>query len=303
MSSFDNKRRDLKRPFRKKSLQTKVSVVDESVDSTPLPPSSYTTSTHLATTPIRRGIDPHIYEKTVRPAVESLDFARPLDLSRYPWHLVPKGDSANVISRISWDFSVGANNVADDEYADILVLNLQDATGSAIPGPAAITGNGGPTPSPATTSIRTATGTTTVGNANPDFPLDGGQSTVGVTGTIRKAGPNEIYRIGSFGHSEIVAATNFSTPPTISATDPIRYQIWIDGDLFMEWQNFQWSPVTPLDTQWHFSQPLTVTEQIVFRIINQTGQTANIGDIEVCFNGWSEQFSGYTDVSYQQLQE
>ena len=71
----------------------------------------------------------------------------------------------------------------------------------------------------------------------------------------------------------------------------------------MEWQNFQWSAVTPLESQWQFSQPLTVTEQIVFRIINQTGQDADKGDIEVCFNGWSEQFSGYTDVSYNQLSE
>ena len=113
MSSFDDKRRNLKRPFRKKSLQTGMSVIDTSVDATPLPPASYDTSTHQATTPVRRGIDPHIYEKNIRPAVESLDFARPLDLSRYPWHLAPKGDSANVISRISWDFSAAGQDVAD----------------------------------------------------------------------------------------------------------------------------------------------------------------------------------------------
>ena len=59
MSSFDDKRRNLKRPFRKKSLQTGMSVIDTSVDATPLPPASYDTSTHQATTPVRRGIDPH----------------------------------------------------------------------------------------------------------------------------------------------------------------------------------------------------------------------------------------------------
>ena len=70
----------------------------------------------------------------------------------------------------------------------------------------------------------------------------------------------------------------------------------------MEWSNFQFAAVTPQSSQWDFEQPLTVTQQIVFRIINQTGQTANQSDIEVSFVGWSEQLTGYEDVSYQQLE-
>ena len=299
MSSFDEKRRDLKRPFRKKSLQTGMSVIDTSVDATPLPPASYDTPTHQATTPVRKGIDPHIYQKDVRPAVESLDFARPLDLSRYPWHLSPKGDSANVISRISWNFATGGQSVADDEYLDVLVLNLA-GTNSQSPGPAAIIGTGGPAPIPAYESQNVASGGDTT-SGNPDFP-QAGNTTTGVTGTVRLPAPGEIYKISSFGHSALTAAVNFSVAPTLSATDPIVYQIFVDGSLFMEWDNFQWSAVTPLESQWHFSQPLTVTEQIVFRIINKSGQTADLDDIEVCFNGWSEQFAGYTDVSYQQLE-
>ena len=78
------------------------------------------------------------------------------------------------------------------------------------------------------------------------------------------------------------------------------YQIWVDGSLFMEWSDFQWSPVTPRINQWRFDQPITVTEQIVFRVIN-TNVATKTDTIEVCFGGWSEQYTGYTDVSYQQL--
>ena len=301
MSSFDDKRRNLKRPFRKKSLQTGMSVIDTSIDATPLPPASYDTPTHQATTPVRRGIDPHIYEKNIRPAVESLDFARPLDLSRYPWHLAPKGDSANVISRISWDFSAAGQDVADDEYLDVLVLNLE-GTGSQLPGPAAIgTSDAGPNPTPAYITQNFATGADTT-SGNPDFP-QAGNTTSGVAGTIRVGAPGEVYKISSFGHSTLTGAVNW-TPGIANPTsaNPIVYQIYVDGSLFMEWENFQWSAVTPLSSQWHFSQPLTVTEQIVFRLVNKSGATINTADIEVCFNGWSEQFAGYTDVSYQQLE-
>lgn len=303
MSSFDEKRRNVKRPYRKKSLQTGMSVIDKSVDATPLPPASYDTTTHQATTPVRRGIDPHIYQKDIRPAVESLDFARPLDLSRYPWHLAPKGDSANVISRIAYNFdaTTGGTNVADDEYLDILVLNLF-GTGSQEPGPSTIgTSYAGPPPVPAYISVNTATGSDTT-SGNPDFP-QAGNTTVGASGTVRQGSPGEIYKISSFGHSTLTGAVNWS--PGIAnpnSTNPIVYQIYVDGSLFMEWDNFQWSPVTPLRSQWEFSQPLTVTEQIVFRMINKSGATINAGEIEVCFNGWSEQFAGYTDVSYQQLE-
>jgi len=302
MSSFDEKRRNLKRPYRKKSLQTGMSVIDKSVDATPLPPASYDTPTHRATTPVRRGIDPHIYEKEVRPAVESLDFARPLDLSRYPWHLSPKGDSANVISRISYNFDTasGGTNVDDDDYLDVLVLNLF-GTGSQQPGPAAITGYGGPSPSPAYITENSPTGSDST-SGNPRFP-QAGNTQSGIGGTVRQGSPGEIYKISSFGHSTLTGAVNWSPGITNpNSTNPIVYQIFVDGSLFMEWDNFQWSAVTPLDSQWHFSQPLTVTEQIVFRMINKSGATINAGDIEVCFNGWSEQFAGYTDVSYQQLE-
>jgi hypothetical protein len=288
MSSFSDKRRDIKRAYRKKAFQTNMSVVKDTVDNVPAPEHTYSTPSHSQTSPFRKGIDPHTYMTDVRPAVEHLDFARAVDTARFPWHLYPKGDSANVISRAKYDFT--GDTIADDEYMDVLVLNVADVSGSNTTTPTTIPG---PVPSPANLTKRFADGSQT-GTGNPSFPNQGGNTITGVSGS-------EIYKIKSFGHSE-VSQSNQSIGGGFTTTDPLRYQIWVDGVLFMEWQNFQWSPVTPLQSQWHFTQPLTVTEQVVFRIINQTGQTLDTGDMEICFNGWSEQLSGYVDVAYQQLE-
>lgn len=299
MTAFNDKRRDIKRAYRKKAFQNDMSLVRNTVDNRPLPEHSYSTPSHQQTAPVRRGIDAHTYVTDVRPAVEHLDFARMLDSARFPWHLFPKGDSANVISRGKYDFTGAGADVADGEYVDVLVLNVADASGSQSPGPAAIPG---PAPSPASETVYSADGSQT-GSGNPSHPNRGGNTITGVQGSVNIGAPGEIYRIGSFGHSEVSTANQTSpNQGGFTAAAPLRYQIWIDGTLFMEWQNFQWSPVTPLQSQWNFTQPLTVTEQIVFRILNQTGYTLNVGDMEVCFNGWSEQLSGYVDVAYQQLE-
>ena len=101
--------------------------------------------------------------------------------------------------------------------------------------------------------------------------------------------PDEVYRISTFGHTEM------------SGTG-CTYQIWVDGSLFMEWSDFQWSPIVPRINQWKYDQPITVTQQIVFRVVNTLAATNFKTDIvEACFAGWTEQFTGYTDVSYQQL--
>jgi len=303
MSSFNDKRRDIKRAYRKKAFQTNMSVVKDNVDNVPAPEHTYSTPSHSQTSPFRKGLDPHTYMTDVRPAVEHLDFARAVDTARFPWHLYPKGDSANVISRAKYDFtdksgSGGSDDtIADNEYMDVLVLNVADVSGSNTTTPTTIPG---PVPSPANLTKRFASGSQT-GTGNPAFPNQGGNTITGVSGSVNIGAPGEIYKIKSFGHSE-VSQSNQSTGGGFTAADPLRYQIWVDGVLFMEWQNFQWSPVTPLQSQWNFTQPLTVTEQVVFRIINQTGQTLNTGDMEICFNGWSEQLSGYVDVAYQQLE-
>jgi hypothetical protein len=119
----------------------------------------------------------------VRPAVEHLDFARAVDTARFPWHLYPKGDSANVISRAKYDFSVnnieGANAAGPppttEQYADVLVLNVADVSGSNSPSPASIPG---PVPSPANLTKRFADGSQT-GTGNPSFPNQGGNTITG----------------------------------------------------------------------------------------------------------------------------
>ena len=287
-----------------------MSLVRKSVEDQPLPAHSYSTPSHQQTTPLRKGIDPHTYEVDVRPAVEHLDFARMLDSARYPWHLVPKGDSANVIARAKYNFTATGEDpdgvafnyaIPNGEFADVLVLNVAETNGTqqTAYGPAAIPG---PAPRPASKIVRTTGGgSTSTGTGNPNFPGQGGNTVSGVQGTINIGSAGEVYRIQSFGHSQI-STSNQSVAGAFTEAEPLTYQIWIDGTLFMEWNNFQWSPVTPLESQWHFTQPLTVTKQIILRIINTTGQSLDTGDMESCFNGWGEQLSGYVDVAYQQLE-
>ena len=92
-----------------------------------------------------------------------------------------------------------------------------------------------------TDTVNFASGTET-GGGNPDYPQSG-FSVAGVAGSVTRGGTGEIYRIASFGHSEL---TN-SSDSTGTSSDPVTYQIWVDGKLFMEWQNFQWSAVTVSD--------------------------------------------------------
>jgi len=220
-----------------------------------------------------------------------------LDSARFAWHLVPKGDSANVISRQTYNLQTNA--IATGSYMDVLVLNVSNVTGSNTTTPTAL-----PAPKPTPALVADALPIPSVNSGqNPSHPNAGGITNVGQTtaGTMSKGSPGDIYRIQSFGHSEVGQA-NQSTPSGFTDALPFIYQLWVDGTLFMEWRNFQWSPVTPLQDQWHFTQPLTVTEQIVLRVINETGQSVDKGEIEICFNGWAEQLSGYVDVAYQQLE-
>jgi len=300
MSAFNDNRRDIKRAYRKKAFQTDMSLVRKSVEDQPLPAHSYSTPSHQQTTPMRKGIDPHTYGVDVRPAVEHLDFARMLDSARYPWHLVPKGDSANVIARNKFDFTTATGtNITDGQYMDVLVLNVADSIGSNTTVPAAVPG---PVPRPALQNITTTGGgSTSTGTGNPNFPGQSGNTISGTVGSISIGSAGEVYRIQSFGHSQI-STSNQTVAGAFTEAAPLTYEIWVDGTQFMAWNNFQWSPVTPLESQWHFTQPLTVTKQIILRVINNTGQTLNLGDMETCFTGWSEQLSGYVDVAYQQLE-
>ena len=307
MSAFNDRRRNVKRAYRKKAFQTDMSIVRETVDDRPLPAHSYSTPSHQQTAPNRRGIDPHTYIEDVRPAVEHLDFARMLDSARYPWHMVPKGDSANVIQRQK--INLADQSLTDGQYIDVLVLNVGNTAGSDSQAPLPLPSTA---PQPARQTENIAAGASSNPGQNPAHPNRGGNRVAGISGTVGVGSPGEVYRISSFGHSEITASNTTQTGGNPFTTDnPLRYQIWVDGELFMEWENFQWSPVTPLESQWHFTQPITVTKQIVLRIINELGNDGagipapyrlDTGTMESCFNGWSEQLSGYVDVAYQQLE-
>jgi hypothetical protein len=277
MTQNDNQR-NIKRAYRKKAFQTGYSLITDTSEATPRPLSSYSTETTQATSPVRDGLDPRTYQKMTRPAVESLDFTHALDTARYPFHLVPKPDSSNVIARQKFTL-----DLAQDNYQDVLVLNVSGIAGSQFPTGAIP----GPNPIPALENQNVAPANNNTNNENTRFPNEGGLTNAGVAGTIQRMGSDEIYRIATFGHTEVTGTGG-------------TYQIWVDVSLFMEWTDFQWSPVTPRINQWRFDQPITVTEQIVFRVIN-TNAVKKTDTIEVCFGGWSEQYTGYTDVSYQQL--
>ena len=66
-----------------------------------------------------------------------------------------------------------------------------------------------------------------------EFPSASGSSATGVSGTVQRTQPNQIFKIKSFGHTE----ATYNADPT---THPSHCEIWVDGKLFMSWQNFQW---------------------------------------------------------------
>jgi hypothetical protein len=288
MTQWD-RQRDIKRKYRKKSFQTGMSAVRSTSDNTPEQFHEQATATHQPTSPVRAGIDPRTYKVPIQ--TQDSDMGLMIDSSNYPWNTAPKPDSSNVIGRASF---TGA--IADNNYVDVVTLNVSSKVNSA-PASAAGTRATLGAPTITTDAVNFASGTET-GSGNPDYPQSG-YSVAGVAGSVTRGGTGEIYRISSFGHSEL---TNTSSS-TGTSTDPVTYQIWVDGKLFMEWQNFQWSAVTPKNSQWDFDVPITVTQQIVFRVINESGApTASTHEIEACFSGWSEQMTGYTDISYQKLE-
>lgn len=310
MSDSENIR-DLKRPYRKKALQTGYSQAGESVDAAPLPISSYSTTTTQQTEVVRAGVDPATYKRDVRPAVEVMDRSLAINYANYPWHLVPKANSGNVVLRQKHNFATSAAyNLNNGEYLDLVVLNVADVVGSDswteiggagtgyAPTPTAFTGEAPAPTVRATTTSAIAPPTasnnnkslagmnrsaTTVGGGTTNANAVAGQNTVGNQG--------DYYHVSSFGHTEAV-----------SSSAGIIYQIWVDGGLYQEWNDFQWSAITPKVDQWHFNVPIVVTQQIVFRVINNTSPAANIitGTVEACFAGWTEQRDYTQDVGRQQ---
>ena len=317
-SNYNDKRRDLKRPYRKKAFQTGYNQAGDANVATPLPFHSYTTDLHTATQPARPGIDARTYMRAERPSVESLDSLKPLDQASYPWHTVPLGDAANVIQRQKWTFDGSSGNPANltaGTWCDFLVINVSadegtSATGSnewtsGIPNIVSDSVRSKYTP-PQLPSINvnapqrgpgesaaTASGDGSVGNLNPV----GGEISAGALSGTRTLGMNvgQYFQISRFGHTEPDGASD----PLSS----IEYMIFLDGNLFMSWTGFQWSPVSPFPYMWQFLQPLNIERQLVMRVSNPTGSGAAVtGSMESCFVGWTEQMNGFFDIMHDQLQ-
>ena len=301
-------RRKKVNPYNKtqQALQTGYSQAGDNVEPTPLPYHDQNRPGHVENAkPVREGLDPSIYNRQTQAPVSLGTQETMLFTSVFPFHLVPRPTSANVIQRqkVIFGTNPGEINFADNTFVDICVLNVTRAEGTTASSAAQPVANLAPPQIPSNSLA---------GNpemVNPDFnqdasipnaPIPGGlgSTIAGTVGTFVPASIGEFYKICSFGHSEV---------PGVPATGGITYQIWVDGILLMEWADFQWSPVTPKIDQWKFDVPLFVEKQIVLRVINRTGDagaSTNIttGEIEACFAGWSEQKMGFLETDKVQIQ-
>jgi hypothetical protein len=289
-----DRRRGYVNPYGKQSLQTGASNKADNVDATPIPYSEqHKPGTGIPSKPVRQGLDPTIYDRQTQAPVAVGSTETSLFTSVYPWFLVPRPTSANVIQRQKVDFS--SISLPNNSYLDALVLNVSRAQGSQF---SSVAGTLPAAPPTVPQNTLTASGEAIQGRqpyeaSENRFPTGSGGTISAVAGasTFTPASKGEFYKISGFGHSEV---------PT--STAGITYQVWVDSRLMMEWNDFQWSPVTPKQDQWHFDVPLFVESQIVFRIINETGSTVNTGTIEACFSGWSEQKMGFLETDKVQIE-
>lgn len=316
MGSVNDNIRNVKRAYRKKAFQTGYSVAGDSVEATPVPQHTYSTTTTQQTSVVRPGLDARTYlrgdGKDGPQAVYSAGTDKVLDLARYPWSLIPKGDSSNVIQRQLIQFAAADSAttvlLADNEFVDALVINVTETN---IPGSQFWSGAGtadafpigqpianiAPPVLPRVAANFVPTGTAATGE-NTRFPLQGGLTQAGVAGTSQLGSDNEYYKISKFGHALVPRPAGAAAD---KLANPIRYQIWIDGSLAISWSDFQWGQ-TNFSDLWQFESPLVVEQQIVFRIINESGDTIATGaEADAVFVGWTEQYYGYFDTTSQAI--
>jgi len=316
MGSVNDNIRDVKRAYRKTAFQTGYAVAGDSVEATPVPQHTYSTTTHQPTSVVRPGIDARTYLRgdghDGPQAVYSAGTDKVLDLARYPWSLIPKGDSSNVIQRQLIQFGAADSTttvlLSDNEFVDALVINVTETnlagtqfwtnpgSDTAIPAGQPLT-NIAPPLIPTVVSNFVPTGTAASGE-NTRFPIGAGLSQAGVTGTSRPGSDNEYYKISKFGHSLVPRPAGAGAD---KLANPISYQLWIDGSLAISWSDFQWGQ-TNFSDLWQFESPLVVEQQIVFRIINESGAAITAGgESDAVFVGWTEQYYGYFDTTSQAL--
>ena len=291
-------RRKKVNPYNKtqQALQTGYSQQGDNVEPNPLPYSQLNRPGHTQESKvIREGLDPTMYDRKTQVPVSLGNQETALFTSVYPWFLVPRPTSANVIQRQRFDFAT--TNLDSGEYVDVCVLNVTRAEGTdASVTPQAFTGTPPPPQIPANSLVNNPESLNPnfnqqAGTPNAPIPGGAGSTLAGTVGTFVPASIGEFYKIQSFGHSEAT-----------SGAAGISYQIWVDGTLLMEWADFQWSPVTPKRDMWNFDVPVFVEKQIVLRVINASGANVTTGTLEACFAGWSEQKMGFLETDKVQIQ-
>ena len=247
--------RKLKQGYAKKGFQSPYANIGESVDPNPPPPSSYSTTTHVATTPVQPGLVPRPATREVV-ALGNIASFRNYNDEVFPWHLVPKANSSNIIQRAVLDAgTIGATGTLG-QAADVFSIFVSDS------GNAPQLGSNIGTPIPANLS-------------------------------------NEYWSIKKFGHAELLAGA--TTPGST-----ITYEIIVDGDLVLSWNNFQLSPSSPYNQLWEFENPLSVNESLVFRVryggvldydFSVAGQ-----NVDCVFVGWTEQYVYGADDRYTNVE-
>ena len=319
--------RNSKRAYRKKAFQTNYSLKGDGVNASPVPYSSYSTETSVATQPQRAGIDPGTYKRPVRPSIENLNLhPNNIDSKSYPWHLVPKSDSSNLIQRQVINLTTilqpagaaTAGFLNSGQFVDLLVINANDdnilgtqtwsaptgaAAGTALQPVALSLPSTTPPTLPTTASTAVGGGAFTPASTGVSFAgtsaggLATGVVTAGNARATAAGRKNELYLIAKFGH----------TLPTLNGAATALYQIWVDGELSFSWNNFQWAAVTPPNQMWSFEIPLVCEKQIVFRVVNVdggggAGVDTLTGNVQASFVGWSEQQNGFTDTNRQGME-
>ena len=243
MASPIKGQRDIKQPYRNKGFQTPYSMAGDSVDPNPPPPSSYSTTTHVATSAHRQGLASPVQQRPVRSRFGDMSALMRYNNLITPWHLYPKADSANIIERQKKNTGTVLNGATADIFAVYLTDSGASQTGASI----------------------TAAGT-----------------------------PNlEFWRIKKFGHAELNGVTG------------ITYQIIIDGQIALAWDDFQLSPSSPYNQLWEFENPIVVKESIIFRVLNGSGGTydfsATGNAVDGIFAGWTEQYVASSDTDHTDI--
>ena len=155
--------------------------------------------------PVREGLDPSIYNRQTQAPVSLGTQETMLFTSVFPFHLVPRPTSANVIQRQKVNFA--DINLNDNTFLDICVLNVTRAEGTTASSAAQPIADLAPPQIPSNSLVNNPEMINPNFNQDasvPNAPIPGTGSTIaGTVGTFVPASIGEFYKICSFGHSEV----------------------------------------------------------------------------------------------------